>query len=378
MTPSMDPTAGGSTRRARHVALVLPTLGPGGAERVASSLASCWIEAGHEVGLITISSPESDAYPLGPAVRRIALDRLKVSRNPVEGLLRASGRVLALRRALGELHPDVVISFLQHTNVMTLLAMAGRRVPVFVCERSDPRQNLMGRQWAPLRRALYPWAAGVVVQTEAVAAWARAFCPRVHVIPNFVARPSRTANPGAEEGPKTLVTLGRLERVKGFDLLIEAFARVCGRHGDWSLRILGEGPERPRLEALLASLHLEDRVSLPGRVPDPERHLSAAHAFALSSRYEGFPNALLEAMASGLPIVAFDCPSGPAEIVVHERNGLLVKPEDVAELAAALDRLMTSAAERRRLGQSAREIAVRLSPGAVLEKWSALLSGESR
>jgi glycosyltransferase involved in cell wall biosynthesis len=167
--------------------------------------------------------------------------------------------------------------------------------------------------------------------------------------------------------------MGTLRPEKGFDLLIEAFARVAASHPDWSLTILGEGPERLRLEALVSGSGLQERVSMPGRVADPVPYLVAAHAFALSSRREGFPNALLEAMACGLPAVAFDCPSGPAEIIEHGGNGLLVEPGEVSRLAAALDQIMSSPGERARMGESARGIAMRLAPERVLPRWDAVV-----
>jgi glycosyltransferase involved in cell wall biosynthesis len=361
----------------RRIAFVIFNLSGGGAERVVSTISGHWAREGREVTVVTIASPESDVYDLAPGVRRVALDLAVNSRSAVQGALEAGRRTWAVGRILRRLAPDVVISFMPQTNVMCLLAMMGSGVPVVVCERSNPRAAPLARHWALLRRALYPRASAVVVQTEDVASWAREFCRRVHVIPNFVARPARTATSLAASGPKRLFAVGRLVPAKGFDLLLEAFARVAGPRPEWSLTILGEGRERARLAALAARLGVADRVAMPGRVANPVDHLVEGHAFALSSRFEGFPNALLEAMACGLPVVAFDCPHGPADAIVHEQDGLLVPAGDVAALAASLARLMDSPLDRSRLGQNAKDIVVKLGPDRVLPRWTALLEDVS-
>jgi glycosyltransferase involved in cell wall biosynthesis len=172
--------------------------------------------------------------------------------------------------------------------------------------------------------------------------------------------------------------MGRLNPQKGFDLLLQAFARCAEKHADWSLMILGEGDERPRLEAMASDLGIKDRVTMPGLVKDPLRILRGTDLFVLSSRYEGFPMALVEAMACKLPVISTDCPSGPRDIVRDGVNAILVPPNDVNALAGAMDRLMANQAERQRLGANAVQVIERFSVEKVMNIWDNLLSRTCR
>jgi glycosyltransferase involved in cell wall biosynthesis len=197
----------------------------------------------------------------------------------------------------------------------------------------------------------------------------------VHVVPNPV-DVEALGTDGARElpiAPRTLVAMGRLARQKGFDVLLDAFARCAPAHPEWKLLILGEGEERTRLEAQVRALGLDGRVQLPGRVQRPGAILRRAELFVLPSRWEGFPNALLEAMACGVAAIAADCPSGPRDIVRPGVDGVLVPPEDPAALAAALDRLLTDGEERRRLAARAPEVRERFGLPQVMARWDALL-----
>ena len=195
--------------------------------------------------------------------------------------------------------------------------------------------------WRLLRRLLYPFATFLVVQTESVVKWGRraAFPARVRVIPNPV-RPMHPAlNCPPELGIRpTVIAVGRLSLQKGFDILLSAFARG-GLPSEWQLVILGDGPERPALQAQIDALGLTNNVLMPGIVAEPEQWLQHADLFVLPSRDQGFPNALLEAMNCGLPVIAFDCPSGPGEIVRNEQTGVLLPPGDTDALATAITRL---------------------------------------
>ena len=216
-----------------------------------------------------------------------------------------------------------------------------------------------------------------MLQTQAVAnKYASAGWPLrlVRVIPNPVPEQMLTAKKHISIGDKRrLLSVGRLDNEKQFSLLIKVFATLAANNHNWSLRIIGEGPLRQVLEQEIVSLNLSRRVELLGRSTNIAEELAQADAFVLNSAYEGFPNALLEAMAVGLPCVTFDCPSGPREMSMEGQVALLVPLNDERALAHELERLMTDDDLRHSLGNKARiSVMERFTLERVLERWDSL------
>jgi glycosyltransferase involved in cell wall biosynthesis len=288
------------------------------------------------------------------------------------GIWSSIGRVRRLRSTLQRERPGTVISFLTKINVITLLATIGLRLRVVVSERNNPRQQTAHALWPWLLARLYPRADAIVIQTEA-----SRICLPSSVAPHAIVIPNPIAAIGVHsEVDSTIVTaVGRLEYQKGFDLLLQAFALAAPRHPDWRLQIWGEGPLRHELEAAIAALGLANKASLGGLTATPGGWLATAGVFVLSSRYEGFPNALGEAMAAAIPAIAFDCDFGPADMIADNHNGLLVPAGDVVAMAAALDRLLDDAALRRRLGSAAQTAAAQYAPDAIFMRWQAVVAG---
>lgn len=353
----------------RHLACAIASLGSGGAERVMAVLVRAWARD-RRVTIFTLDDgtvPPFHEVPPGVEHRPLALAS---SSDSLARAIRANWyRVARLRAAIRDASPDVVLSFGDQVNVLTLLACRPLGLPVIVSERVDPRLHDPGRPWRALRRLTYPRAAAVVVQTERTREYlaTRVTAPLV-VIPNPVLpAPSRD-----EPGEPLVVGMGRLVPQKGFDILLRAFADAAPQLPGWRLIIAGEGPERRTLEALTEELGLTHTVALPGLVRDNYGLLGRTGIFVLASRFEGFPNALAEAMACGRAVVATDCLTGPRELTLDGTAGLLVPVDDVAALSAALVRLGGDAEMRRRLGQAA--VAAMTAHGLpeVLRKWQDL------
>jgi len=351
---------------------VVAGLGAGGAERVISLMASAWVAEGQAVTIVAFDHADDPVFH--DFDRRITLVRLGPAREDggrVGRMMMTTNRILTLRAVIRAVAPDVVISFLTKINVVTLLATVGTRVPVVVSERNNPLLQNANRGWNVALARLYPRAAVVVMQTRAsLICLPAAVRATAKVIPNPIA-PVHSVP--ATAGGNVLVAAGRLTHQKGFDVLIDAFAQACGAHPQWQLRIWGEGPLRQELEDRVEGLGLADRIVLPGNSKRPGAWLDGATAMVLASRYEGFPNVLGEAMASGLPVVAFDCAFGPGEMIDDDITGMLVPPGDVAALGRALDRIMTDACLRERLGNAAVAAVSRYRPGAVLAEWSTVV-----
>jgi glycosyltransferase involved in cell wall biosynthesis len=355
-----------------RIALVISSLGAGGAERVMITLANYWAARSRAVTLLTFAAPGSQPYyALDPRVTLRNLDVVASNRR-LCSLRQSLRRVFALRRALRSIEPDVVISFLAKINIITVLATRGLDVGVIVSERNNPERQVVNPIWRWLRLRLYGVADRLVTPSRGVlTSLPVAIRGRGRVIPNPVDLPNSSP---VRRDSRTLVAVGRLDEQKGFDLLLPAFARIADRHPEWRLVIWGDGELRTELEALRDRLGLTDCVQLPGVTERPGQWVDDAALFVLSSRYESFGNVITEAMAAGLPVIATDCPWGPGEIVQHGVDGWLVPPEDIAALAQGLDLLMGDAALRARLAAAARRSVRRFGRARVMALWDELVA----
>lgn len=353
---------------------VIGSLRAGGAERVMSLLAGEFVRRGHAVTLVTLSDPREDFFELGPSVRRVSIGLEGASRGVVSSVGQNLRRVFALRKQFDRCRPDVVLSFLTSMNVLVAIASKGMQHGLVVSERVDPSQHSAGRAWDWLRVRAYRRAAALVVQTEPVSRWFRGVLhgpsPRIVVIPNPLAPSVGDGAPaGLGASVAYVLGVGRLEDQKGFDLLIDAFARMSPAEIECELWIAGRGSRRAALEQQAAERGIADRVRFLGEIDDAARLMRHARVFVLPSRFEGFPNALLEAMASGAPCVAADCPSGPRELLGVDEGGLLVPVGDVDRLARSIRRVLTDVDLSGRLSAAGRRIASAYSLTAVAEQW---------
>ncbi len=364
-----------------RIALLISSLGPGGAERVMAVLANGLAARGHSVRLITLAGREHDFYVLDRHVERCALGLTGDSTGKLGAVLANVRRLTALRRAILAATPDTVLSFVTRMNILTIMACAGLPTHLVISERVDPASHGEAAAWNVLRWWTYRRAAHVVVQTEAIARWFRARLPhpeRVAVIPNPATPPGEPRRAGPRPAQPYLLGAGRLVPQKGFDLLIRGFCLAAATLPDFKLIIAGEGGESHALRELANSLGRGSAVIFVGAVHNLAELMRGATAFVLSSRYEGFPNVLLEALACGVPTIATDCPGGVREILDDGRCGVLVPCEDPQALGTAMARLAVDAELRRTLAHLGSLAVKRYELAGVLDAWEAVLRTHSR
>ena len=358
------------------ILLVTGSLEGGGAERVISDMANYWADRGWHVTLATWSGPEiQDFFSLAPNIGRIWLNVYSPNDSLVGKIRSNVGRIIKLRKLLQASRPNVVLSFIDVSNVRTILAASGLGVRVVVSERTNPRLNYrVPRFWRALRRISYSWADEVVAQTQDAARWIETKCRvRVAVIPNAL----RVLPKVAREREFLIIAIGRLSNEKGFDILLRAFGRISPDFKNWRLVIIGEGPDRPALLQLRDNLGLRDRVELIGQVQDVETWLARAGLVVHPSRREGFPNVVLEAMGMGAAVVCANCHSGPSELIQDGINGRLVPVDDVDTLARVMAELMANPDIRIRFGQEASRVRQHYEQSVVMQKWESCLSPKS-
>ena len=287
-----------------------------------------------------------------------------------------STRVFALRKALRTLDAPTVVGFCGSTNVTTILAGKPLRNRVIISERNDPARQSLRFPWNDLRPVLYGNADVVTANTRGALETMRAYVAteKLALVPNSIevkGEAERSSRLLLRAAPRVLI-VGRLHPQKAHDVLLEAFAHLPRDLSTWRLSIVGRGEEELVLRALANHLKISGRLDWHGQVVDPYAYYERADIFALPSRHEGMPNALLEAMSCGLPVIVSNASPGPLELVEDGRTGLVVPSDDPLALSDAIARLALDRDLARELGRAAREHVADRSLLGTLHVWEGL------
>jgi GalNAc-alpha-(1->4)-GalNAc-alpha-(1->3)-diNAcBac-PP-undecaprenol alpha-1,4-N-acetyl-D-galactosaminyltransferase len=380
------------------IILVCNNLAAGGTERVVSTLANAWSGRGRRVCVITFDDYEN-FYKLDPAVYHIVLDSSKLPAF-FEFLRRIKDRlpplmpftfglrfylhykIRLLRRAIKSVAAPTVVSFGTSVNIVTIFACKNRNRRVIISERGDlSRLSGMG-QWEKTTRSLYNRADVITANTEGALLSMQPYVEKrkLFFVPNPLAETKTPDTAEARSKHPFVLIVARLVHDKAHDVLLKAFAGVSGELRDWRLAVVGGGKLKEDLQTQASELRITDRVDWYGIVSDPFPFYRAASIFVLPSRFEGTPDALLEAMNCGLAPIVSDASPGPLELVKHLETGMVVPVNDVEALSRAILRLARDRALRERLGEAARRRASDYELPKALARWEAAIGAfnESR
>ena len=353
----------------KTILFYISTIREGGAARVMVNLANQFCKEEYKVIFVT-NFPDKNEYVLNNKIERISLEEKESAENI---LIKNFKRIKALRSLIKTSGVKYCVSFMQENNVRLILATLFTKAKGIISIRTDPKKKYLGIKGFLISKFLYRLADGIVFQTQE----AQEFFPKTiqnksTIIFNPVADNFYQTERDAE--PKNIVTCGRLNAVKRYDLLIKAFARIFNKYPQENLLIYGQGKMKKDLELLIAKLGLQNRVFLMGQSNDIANILSHAKIFVLSSDYEGMPNALMEALAVGVPSISTDCPcGGPRKLIKDGENGLLVPCNNEEMFALAMEKLLSHPNQAKQMSENARKQAQFYRSETITKQWENLI-----
>jgi len=359
----------------RKVIFHLNCFEQGGAERVVSNLVNQLVDKDYEIIAATQWQGENE-FRLDERVKRIHVG-LRPEDETKSRLVKIMLRFHYLRKLVKQEKPDLVVSFTRRANYRAIIATLFTKVPLITAVRQDPKSyynSLADKILVPL---LYRLPEGCVFQTnEQMAYFPKVLQRKSRVILNPV-NDKYLQVPAPAEREKTVVQSGRLVGFKNQEMLFRAFIRVHEKHPDYVLKLYGGDSfdgTKEKLEKIIKDHQAEDYIRLMGACDELEKELPCGAVYAFSSDYEGMPNALLEAMVLGMPCVATDCPcGGPATVMTHEKDGLLIPVGDEDAMVEGINRLIEDRAFAELLGENARKLGERINGPAILKEWQAYM-----
>lgn len=346
-------------------------LNGGGAERVMVNLSSQFADNGYEIIFVTSYEAEGE-YILNSKIKRVILEKRDIRRSKIG---RNINRIRKLRRICKQEKPDALISFMAEPNFRAIVATVGLSVKTVISVRNDPEIEYRGRVMRFIGKHILPYADGCVFQTIDAKKWfPKKLQEKSTIIYNAVKPEFYQINRMPKKN--LIVTCGRLEKQKNQKLLIYAMQQIRDKYPLVRLKIYGEGKLKSELDRLINTLNLQDIVTLEGQTMDVMSVLETADIFVLTSDFEGMPNALMEALAAGVPCISTDCPCGGARMLIDSgHNGLLVPVNDVHALVKAIEAMLEDDDLKKQMSKIAKKIAENYTSAKVYRQWETYLQG---
>jgi GalNAc-alpha-(1->4)-GalNAc-alpha-(1->3)-diNAcBac-PP-undecaprenol alpha-1,4-N-acetyl-D-galactosaminyltransferase len=353
------------------ILFVIYSLRSGGAEKVLTMLANHMATLNFDVTIVTFSK-EKPFYKLNDNINLLQIDHKITKKGLLQKVHFLFSKIRLQTKIFKEINPDVIISFITLTNNFSIIAAKLAKIPIIVSEHTNYKR-FYKKPSGIIRRLIYPFANEVVILTSYDKQYYKKFIENLHVIKNPLILENIYCNINREN---IILAVGTLYDVKGFDMLIEAYSKIKNKH--WKVKIVGEGKDREKLQSEIDKKELTDNIELVGLQKDVEKFYKQASIFVLSSRAEGFPGALCESLGYGCASIAFDCISGPNEIIKNNRNGILVEANNTNKLASTIDNLINNKKQREYLSKNACKITDELSIENISNQWINILTKYKR
>jgi amylovoran biosynthesis glycosyltransferase AmsD len=340
----------------------------GGGERVTANMANHFIAKGDQVSIVSLSVPKSgNAFNI---LEQVKIDYLNIPQDYGVRLIRKIQSAIAVRRYFRNVNQQsFILGIGTYPAILVALVPAKKQIIKIGCQHSS--YSSVKYFWFILRWLLFRRLDAVVSLTQYDLPKLQRLNKNVYVIPNSVTfypeHPADLQN-------KIILSIGRIDYLKGYDLLMEVFSRFCSDNKEWKLRIVGEGPMCKTVRKLVDSKGLTDRISILPKSDTVIYEYLNASVFLMTSRSEGLPMVLLEAQACGLPAIAFNCETGPHEIINNGKDGYLIDNYNIDEMSKKLSELCDDINKRKEFSINARENMQRFFPGQIYGKWEALFT----
>ncbi len=354
------------------LAFVLPNLNMGGAERVVSSLAN-ELSNNYEIIIVTLSGSDSH-YHLHKSIKHIKCSTKSIASNNIfQALYNNYVLTKRLKSILKNYSADLVIGFTTTANILAVITSQQLNIPCIISERSNPYIYIPNRFWTFLRKITYKKANYIVVQTTLVQSFFHQFAnqEKVIILPNPLSGDLTGNKKNNSPKENVILSVGRLDKNKAQDLLIKAFSNIDNTN--WKLIFVGDGIEKQNYINLTKKLKIESKVTFVGNSSRVYDYYNSSKIFAFTSKSEGFPNVLIEAMYFELPCISTDCPTGPSEIIVDGLNGFLIPVNDQTALENKLEQLISSEELQKKLGINALKTVKKFETGNVVNKWEKII-----